>query len=118
MTIHRSKGLEFAAVFLIGLDEGILPSWQAIRDSESSMENAESMEEERRLCYVAMTRARDYLFLSSCRTRYFSARTRRFCESGFISEIRTPSLVRVPQVADNPSGFAETPLKEIHDDRL
>ncbi|MCQ2078574.1 MAG: UvrD-helicase domain-containing protein [archaeon] len=56
MTVHTSKGMEFPYVFIIGLDEGVFPS--------SKVETADDMEEERRLMYVAMTRARDMLYLS------------------------------------------------------
>jgi DNA helicase II / ATP-dependent DNA helicase PcrA len=62
MTIHAAKGLEFDVVFIIGLEEGIFPH------SMSSLENKE-LEEERRLCYVALTRAKVKLFLSLARTR-------------------------------------------------
>ena len=54
MTIHGSKGLEFPVVFLAGMDESIFPHFRTFDDDEQ-------MYEERRLCYVAMTRAKDYL---------------------------------------------------------
>ena len=60
MTIHASKGMEFDAVFLVGNEEGTFPTQRAINEGEGSME----LEEERRLCYVAMTRARTYLFMT------------------------------------------------------
>ena len=60
MTIHASKGMEFDVVFLVGNEEGTFPTQRAINEGDGSME----LEEERRLCYVAMTRARTYLFLT------------------------------------------------------
>jgi len=81
MTIHQSKGLEFKVVFLIGLEEGILPS-------KHSLFNADALEEERRLCYVAMTRAIDSLYLSSCRTRSINGTKRELEESRFIADIQ------------------------------
>ena len=63
MTIHSSKGLEFKVVFLVGMNEGLLPSMRGTVDPES-------LEEERRLCYVAVTRASKRLFLSYLKNRY------------------------------------------------
>lgn len=69
MTLHASKGLEFKTVFMIGMEEGLFPH------SRSMMDKYE-LEEERRLCYVGMTRAKKQLFLSYARRRlYFGART-------------------------------------------
>jgi len=61
MTIHASKGMEFDAVFLVGNEEGTFPTQRAIAEGEGSIE----LEEERRLCYVAMTRAKTHLIMSS-----------------------------------------------------
>ena len=63
MTIHASKGLEFPVVFIAGAEEGIIPHARSIEESE------ENIEEERRLFYVAITRAQDKLYISSCRQR-------------------------------------------------
>ncbi len=90
MTIHQSKGLEFPVVFLIGLEEGVLPCWQSLDD-----ENA--LEEERRLCYVAMTRAMDRLYLSSCRQRRVNGRGRPFYESRFLHSPESISRLAVSQ---------------------
>lgn len=60
-TIHSSKGLEYPVVFVVGMEQGILPNRRALDEG--------NLEEERRLCYVAMTRARELLYLTSCRIR-------------------------------------------------
>ena len=75
MTIHMSKGLEFPIVFIVGCEDGILPSAMA--------NNVVQLEEERRLMYVAMTRAKDKLFITNCLER----QNRYFRESKFIQEI-------------------------------
>src|ERR1041385_8288098 len=62
MTLHSAKGLEFGLVFLIGMEEGLFPHSRAFNDPDQ-------MEEERRLCYVGMTRAMDHLVLSNARYR-------------------------------------------------
>jgi DNA helicase-2/ATP-dependent DNA helicase PcrA len=76
MTIHGSKGLEFPTVFLIGMNEGIFPS-----------KNTRDMEEERRLAYVAVTRARDNLIISSTRTASSWGKTEECEPSRFIGEL-------------------------------
>ena len=68
MTLHAAKGLEFDAVFLAGMEDGVLP-YERARSLESSTEKAEGLDEERRLCYVGMTRARKRLTLSLARRR-------------------------------------------------
>ncbi len=70
MTLHSAKGLEFSWVFLVGLEEGLFPH-------KLSMDDDAALEEERRLCYVGMTRARDRLFLSWAHTRRSFAREAR-----------------------------------------
>jgi len=65
MTIHASKGLEFDSVFILGLAEGEMPSWQSLKKGDSSPE----MEEERRNCFVAITRTKEKLYLS-CAKNY------------------------------------------------
>ena len=67
MTIHRSKGLEFPAVFLVGLVNGLLPHKNSIQYVDG-MILPQSCAEERRLCYVGMTRAKDLLYLSHMET--------------------------------------------------
>ena len=80
MTIHLAKGLEFENVFIIGLEESIFPHF-------NSFGNNEQLEEERRLCYVAMTRAKQRLYLVNATTRMIYGNRVRNPESRFISEI-------------------------------
>ena len=61
MTVHASKGLEFPVVFIAGAEEGLMPHARAVEEGGDA-----AIEEERRLFYVAVTRARDRLFISSC----------------------------------------------------
>ena len=79
MTVHASKGLEFDVVFLIGLDEGIFP--------HSKNNDDDKLEEERRLMYVAITRARARLYLSSVRSRYIFGKNIFPSVSRFVHEI-------------------------------
>ena len=80
MTVHAAKGLEFDAVFVCGLEEGLFPH------ENSSMDNA-SLEEERRLLYVAITRARKRLYISFAQTRMLHGYTRYASRSRFLNEL-------------------------------
>jgi DNA helicase-2/ATP-dependent DNA helicase PcrA len=80
MTMHSAKGLEFPVVFVVGAEEGIFPGIRAIGETEE-------MEEERRLCYVAMTRAKEKLTLTNCRQRMLYGRTSANKASRFLEEI-------------------------------
>lgn len=80
MTLHAAKGLEFPIVYVVGLEQGILPH---SRSSESDAE----LEEERRLLFVGMTRARQELFLSHCRVREFRGQRSATIPSCFLSEL-------------------------------
>ncbi|MFN8418601.1 MAG: UvrD-helicase domain-containing protein [Anaerolineae bacterium] len=80
MTLHAAKGLEFSVVFIVGLEETILPH-------QMSMEDPEQMEEERRLMYVGITRAKDVLFLSWSLTRALYGRGDRMIPSRFLEDI-------------------------------
>jgi len=72
MTIHAAKGLEFPVVFIVGVEEKIMPHIMAINESRGNPEaEKEAIEEERRICYVAMTRAEKLLFMSYCQNREF-----------------------------------------------
>ena len=81
MTIHASKGLEFPVVFIAGAEEGIMPHARSIE------ENEDNVEEERRLFYVAITRAQDKLFISSCRKRRRMQSVVEVVPSRFLDEI-------------------------------
>lgn len=81
MTVHSSKGLEFRNVFVVGLEEGLFPS-------RMSMEDEKDVEEERRLFYVALTRARDRLFLTSADSRMIYGQTIYSINSRFLEEIK------------------------------
>lgn len=80
MTLHAAKGLEFPIVFIIGMEEGIFPHSRSIMDKSQ-------LEEERRLCYVGMTRARRKLFLSYAKRRVFFGQRTQNIVSRFIHEI-------------------------------
>ncbi len=88
MTLHAAKGLEFPIVYMAGMEEGIFPHWRANDDKEE-------MEEERRLCYVGMTRAREQLVMSYALQRTTMGQTQRNSSSRFIEEI-PESLVAAP----------------------
>jgi DNA helicase-2/ATP-dependent DNA helicase PcrA len=77
MTLHRAKGLEFPVVFIAGCEEGLLP-----------YDRSENAEEERRLFFVGMTRARQRLFLSFAAKRFLYGKTRRAAASPYLSDIR------------------------------
>lgn len=80
MTLHHGKGLEFEVTFLVGLEENLFPHVNA-------KENEADIEEERRLCYVGMTRAKKYLYLSRCKKRFLWGTTRTQFPSRFLKEI-------------------------------
>lgn len=82
MTVHAVKGLEFDEVFVIGMEEGIFPHFNAIFDTAAS-----AIEEERRLCYVAITRAKKNLFLLSAKKRMLYGKDQANVPSRFIEEI-------------------------------
>ena len=85
MTVHSAKGLEFDAVFITGLEEGLFPH-------ENSEESDDGVEEERRLMYVAITRARKRLYMSFSQTRMLHGQTRYNMKSRFFDELPEDSL--------------------------
>ncbi|MEK6235595.1 MAG: ATP-dependent helicase, partial [Planctomycetales bacterium] len=128
MTLHASKGLEFPVVFLVALEEGILPHESAKNQAEEG--KPESLEEERRLCFVGMTRAKEELRLSRAKLREFRGRRGMTVDSSFLWELpreeiemreaasarefeeefqdwdwdeQTPSETRTIRPSDNPS---------------
>ncbi|MBK5257094.1 MAG: UvrD-helicase domain-containing protein [Vicinamibacteria bacterium] len=102
MTLHAAKGLEFDTVFLVGMEEGLIPHMRAVQDSGQ-------MEEERRLCYVGMTRARNRLVLTRARERSYFGDRRVTVPSRFLSEI-PPECFEGPAVGSRssppPAGMA------------
>jgi len=69
MSLHASKGLEFSIVFMIGLEENLLPHYLALAEASGEKEEQEAIEEERRICYVGITRTKKHLHTSWCRKR-------------------------------------------------
>ena len=80
MTLHSAKGLEFPVVFLTGMEEGIFPH-------SNSLIERDGLEEERRLCYVGITRARDELYITRARSRMRFGENKRYPASQFLQEI-------------------------------
>ena len=87
MTIHSAKGLEFPHVFLVGFEDGLFPGMRAIGDREE-------MEEERRLCYVAITRAKENLTITHAKQRMLYGRTNAALSSRFLREIPEDVIVK------------------------
>ncbi|WP_039852865.1 UvrD-helicase domain-containing protein [Hylemonella gracilis] len=99
MTVHASKGLEFDVVFITGLEEGLFPH-------ENSLSDFDGLEEERRLMYVAITRARKRLYLSLAQTRMLHGQTRYHIRSRFLDELPEETLKWVtPRNQGFGSGF-------------
>jgi DNA helicase-2/ATP-dependent DNA helicase PcrA len=90
MTIHAAKGLEFDAVFIVGMEDGIFPHARSMRDPDA-------LEEERRLCYVGITRARKWLYLSHAWDRQIWGKSSDAFPSRFLNEIPKELLVPVEQ---------------------
>ena len=106
MTMHAAKGLEFPIVFLCGFDEGLFPSTM-------SMCTSEEMEEERRLCYVGITRAQEMLYITCARNRMLYGKTSGYKPSRFLDEIpadllditdNTPVMTDIWEPAKSSSG--------------
>ena len=109
MTIHAAKGLEFPVVFIAGAEEGIIPHTKSLEDgspeytkdgsiNESSV--SAPLEEERRLFYVAITRAREKLYITSCKTRRRFQEITECAPSPFLPEI-PPHLMETPEKNEN-----------------
>jgi DNA helicase-2/ATP-dependent DNA helicase PcrA len=94
MTLHAAKGLEFKVVFMVGMEEGLFPHSRSMMDKNE-------LEEERRLCYVGMTRAREKLFLTYCRKRLFFGQKTTNIVSRFILELPEAALERNLNTMEN-----------------
>ena len=101
MTVHAAKGLEFDVVFITGLEQGLFPH-------DNAAQEREGLEEERRLMYVAVTRARQRLYLSHAQTRMLHGQTRYCLPSAFLEEL-PEALLR--QVNRAPAYAASTPSR-------
>jgi DNA helicase-2/ATP-dependent DNA helicase PcrA len=101
MTLHSAKGLEFPVVFLVGLEEGVFPHMR-------SFDTPEEIEEERRLCYVGMTRARKRLYLLHTEVRTLFGRTEPRVPSRFIAEI-PPELMDLEPPKISPESSPKPP---------
>lgn len=108
MTIHASKGLEFPLVFVVGMEEGLFPH------SRSLMELSE-LEEERRLAYVAITRAKDNVVLTNARARLYFGRTENNPASRFINEI-PEDLIEFKGATQSNTGFSDKYIGDFLDD--
>ncbi|MCR4739013.1 MAG: DNA helicase PcrA [Lachnospiraceae bacterium] len=82
MTLHAAKGLEFPYVYITGMEEGLFPGYMSINSEDES-----ELEEERRLCYVGITRAKEHLTLTMARSRMVRGETRYSAPSRFLTEI-------------------------------
>ncbi|MGE5770341.1 MAG: UvrD-helicase domain-containing protein [Betaproteobacteria bacterium] len=110
MTVHSAKGLEFDVVFISGLEQGLFPHENAV------LEGKDGLEEERRLMYVAVTRARQRLYLSCAQTRMLHGQTRYCMPSSFLDEIPEGLLLKLnkkaapaPAYAGHGSGYSAEP---------
>lgn len=114
MTLHISKGLEFPVVFIVGCEEGLFPSSRAIADSDSF-----ALEEERRIAYVGMTRARKLLHMTHARTRQIWGQEQSLAPSRFLNEIPeeyvdTSSKIKRPSFMSRHSQLSEKTFPRSH----
>jgi ATP-dependent DNA helicase UvrD/PcrA len=110
MTVHSAKGLEFHAVFITGLEEGLFPHEQSIMEQDG-------LEEERRLMYVAITRARTRLYLAFAQTRLLHGQTRYNVASRFLDEIPAGAVrwltPRFKPLGHEPAAWAPAPERPV-----
>ncbi len=109
MTVHAAKGLEFDAVFITGLEEGLFPH-------ENAMNETDGVEEERRLMYVAITRARKRLYLSYAQSRILHGQTRYNLRSRFFDELPEATLKWLSPKAGKPPSFYTPSLRAAWSD--
>lgn len=109
MTVHSAKGLEYDNIFVIGMDDGIFPS-------SRSFDSEEDMEEERRLAYVAITRAKKHLYLANASQRMIFGQTQRNVTSRFMREIGSEYIKKQDNAAAMRSKLAEDDksVTEVH----
>ena len=117
MTVHSAKGLEFDAVFITGLEEGLFPH-------ESSSKEMDGVDEERRLMYVAITRAKKRLYMSFAQTRMLHGQTRYNMKSRFFDELPEPALkwlspkVQSHWFGNRKSAWDDAPLTSGSDNKI
>ena len=103
MTLHGAKGLEFDNVYISGMEEGLFPSYRSLFSEDPG-----DLEEERRLCYVGITRAKRHLTLTAARSRMINGETRHSSLSRFISEI-PPEFLQERRLTPRLSGASRNP---------
>lgn len=101
MTLHNGKGLEFSLCFLVGMEEDLFPHINA-------QDNPAAIEEERRLAYVGMTRAKDYLYLSAAKQRMLWGTVRQMRPSRFLFEIPAEHIQQQQRRSDAPIGVGDS----------
>lgn len=94
MTLHSAKGLEFPVVFIVGMEEGLFPH-------SNSIQEADGLEEERRLCYVGITRAKSILYLTNAKRRMLYGKYNENIPSRFIKEIDSKYINRIDNIKDD-----------------
>ena len=109
MTLHSAKGLEFPVVFMVGMEDGMFPSYMSI-----SSEDAADLEEERRLCYVGITRAKETLILTSARQRMVRGEIHYNRVSRFIEDIPKEVLAENETANVQPKEKKERPETKAH----
>ena len=99
MTMHSAKGLEFPTVYIAGAEDGLFPGLKSIGDEGA-------MEEERRLCYVAVTRAKKKLYITNARQRMVFGRTQNNLPSRFIASVPEELMERLPREKREPASWS------------
>ena len=109
MTVHSAKGLEYDNIFVVGMDDGIFPS-------SRSFDSEDDMEEERRLAYVAITRAKKHLYLTNASQRMIFGQTQRNVTSRFMREIGSELIEKHDNAAAMRSRLADEDksMTEVH----
>ena len=110
MTLHSSKGLEFRVVFIVGMEEGIFPHIRSLGDIKE-------LEEERRLCYVGVTRAEEKLYLLNAKRRMLFGKTTENIPSRFIGEIED-ELLEVSEELSSHQGMITKKLFNMYKENL